>query len=154
MQRRTFLKALTVAGLGAVTVGSLAGCAPGEEPAPVGPIKTAGPINADISFAMYPGYLALMTQYVFDPYTAKNTGVSVEGIEGPASQTYAQILASPAGNRPFHGGMMNDALSWSGVKDDLWQKVTEAQVPNLATVPAGLRNEAGTPWAFNGFGIS
>lgn len=154
MQRRTFLKAVAAAGLGAVAVGSLAGCAPGEEPAPVDPTDTAGPINADIAFAMYPGYLALMTQYVFDPYTAENSGVTVEGIEGPASQTYAQILASTEGNRPFHGGMMNDALSWSGVKDGLWQTLGETEIPNLAKVPAGLRNDAGIPWAFNGFGIS
>lgn len=155
MQRRTFLKAFAAAGLGAVAVGSLAGCAPGEEPAaPVDPTDTAGPINADIAFAMYPGYLALMTQYVFDPYTSDNPGVTVEGIEGPASQTYAQILASTPGNRPFHGGMMNDALSWSGVKDELWQYFTEQDVPNLAKVPTSLRNDAGLPWAFNGFGIS
>lgn len=154
MERRTFLKAVAAAGFGAVAVGSLAGCAPGEEPAPVDPGQTAGPINADISFAMYPGYLALMKKYVFDPYIAENSGVTVEGIEGPASQTYAQILASTAGNRPFQGGMMNDALSWAGVKDGLWQNPTEAQVPNLAKVPKSLRNDAGIPWAFNGFGIS
>jgi putative spermidine/putrescine transport system substrate-binding protein len=32
--------------------------------------------------------------------------------------------------------------------------MTTKEVPNLNKVPAGLRNDAGTPWVFNGFGIS
>lgn len=154
MQRRTFLKTLAVAGLGAVGVGTLAGCAPGEEAVTPPGGNTPTPLKADISFAMYPGYLALMTKYAFDPFKADNPGVTIEGIEGPASQTYAQILASSAGSRPFHGGMMNDALSWSGVKDGLWEAMTTSDVPNLTKVPEALRNDAGLPWAFNGFGIS
>lgn len=155
MERRNFLKVAALAGLGTVAVGALAGCAPEAEPVPTPtnePVST--PIKADVSFAMYPGYLALMTANVFDPFVKDNPGVSVAGIEGPASQTYAQLLASPANARSVHGGMMNDALSWSGVRDDLWQTLSTKQVPNLESVPEALRNPAGTPWAFNGFGIS
>ena len=152
MDRRTFLKAMAAAGFGAAAVGTLASCATDNEPATKP--SSADTTPADIAFALFPGYLALMNQYVFEPYSKKNSHVTISPLEGPTSQTYAQLLASPANSRSIQGGMMNDALSWSGVRDGLWQKLTETEVPNLKKVPTKLRNDAGTPWVFNGFGIS
>jgi putative spermidine/putrescine transport system substrate-binding protein len=154
MDRRTFLKALTAAGFGAVTVGALAGCAPESAPALAASPSTKPELSADIAFALFPGYLALMKKHAFDPYLAENPKVNLSPLEGPASQTYAQLLASPPNARSIQGGMMNDALSWAGVKDGLWDKVTTKQAPNINKIPEKLRNDAGTPWVFNGFGIS
>ncbi len=157
MERRNFLKIAALSGLGMVATGALASCAPQTDsaPAPGSSGDPAGsPINADLIFTMFPGYLALLTANVFDPLEKEHPGIDIEGVEGSASQTYAQLLASPSGSRSMHGGMMNDALSWSGVEDGLWQQMTPAEVPNIANIPETLRNDAGTPWVFNGFGIS
>ncbi len=153
MDRRNFLKAISVAGLGAVSVGVLASCAPQSQPGS-GDGADGAELAADIAFALFPGYLDLMNKHVFGPFTGENPKVSIAPLEGPASQTYAQLLASPESARSIQGGMMNDALSWSGVKDGLWEHMTTADVPNLEKVPEELRNDAGTPWVFNGFGIS
>ncbi|MBX3090073.1 MAG: extracellular solute-binding protein [Cryobacterium sp.] len=155
MERRDFLRVAALSGLGVLGATTLASCAP-EDQGSTGPSTDSPttPISADISFALFPGYLAMVKKDVFDPFTSDNPGVTVEGIEGPASQTYAQLLASPAGARSIHGGMMNDALSWSGVKDELWQKMSTSEIPNIDTIPESLRNDAGTPWVFNGFGIT
>jgi putative spermidine/putrescine transport system substrate-binding protein len=150
MDRRSFLRVAGSVGAAGAFGAILAACSRDDEQ----PADPAAPLSAAVSFAMYPGYKAIMEESVFNPYIQRNPGVSITAVEGPASQTYAQLLASSAGSRPVHGGMMNDALSWSGVKDGLWDQLTEQDAPNIAKVPSALRNEAGTAWAFNGFGIS
>lgn len=139
MDRRDFSRAMIAVGCGAV----------------VGTSRMAAAQQAtNVAFALFPGYRALMKQHVFDPYTKANPQVNVSPIEAPASQTFAQLLASPPSARSIQGGMMNDALSWAGVNNKLWDTMTAKDVPNLAKVPAELRNDAGIPWVFNAFGIS
>ena len=139
MHRRTFSTALA-----AMSCGALSGVS----------TSTEAQSSTNVAFALFPGYRALMKQHVFDPYSKANPQVSIAPLEGPASQTYAQLLASPPSSRSIQGGMMNDALSWAGVNTKLWDPMTIKDVPNLAKVPAALRNEAGIPWVFNAFGIS
>lgn len=139
MDRRVFSKAMAVAGCSAVAGLSTQARAQG---------------STNVAFALFPGYRAMMKQHVFDPYSKANPQVVIAPLEGPASQTYAQLLASPPSARSIQGGMMNDALSWAGVNTRLWDPMTTKEVPNLAKVPVKLRNDAGTPWVFNAFGIS
>ena len=139
MQRRTFSTAIAAMGCGALSgVSTLA----------------EAQSSTNVAFALFPGYRELMKQHVFDPYNKANPQVNISPLEGPASQTYAQLLASPPSSRSIQGGMMNDALSWAGVNTKLWDPMTIKDVPNLAKVPAALRNDAGIPWVFNAFGIS
>jgi|GEM_PF-2024903 len=162
MNVKSLRRGITVVGATLVSAVLLASCAGGETTveAPTAlapePIVEAAlePIVADVNFALYPGYLDIITTNVFDIFTTANPDSSVVGIEGPASQTYAQLLASPVGSPNVHGGMMNDTLSWSGVNDGMWQQMTVESVPNLGTVPESLRNDAGVPWGFNAFGIT
>lgn len=139
MDRRAFTKAISALGSSAA-VGAWTGA------------NAQGVTN--VAFAMFPGYRALMKEHVFDPYGKAHPQVIVSALEGAASQTYAQLLASPVSSRSIQGGMMNDALSWAGVSSKTWDPLTQKDVPNLAKIPAALRNDAGIPWVFNAFGIS
>ena len=94
MHRRTFSTALA-----AMSCGALSGVS----------TSTEAQSSTNVAFALFPGYRALMKQHVFDPYSKANPQVSIAPLEGPASQTYAQLLASPPTSRSIQGGMMNDA---------------------------------------------
>ncbi len=155
MNRRQFLRLAASAGA-AVTFGPiLSACVPVTPTVPAAPsVPTKAPLAANVVIGCWAGYEKFFQTLSFDPYRAKNPGVTINMEVAPASQIYAKLLASKGSKPPIHGTAMNDAFSWTGIADGMWQTLTAKELPNLGKVPEGLLSKAGPFWALNFFGVT
>jgi putative spermidine/putrescine transport system substrate-binding protein len=111
-------------------------------------------LKADLIIGCWPGYEKFFEEFAYKPFLSKNPGVKISMDIAPISQVYAKLQASKGGRLPVQGTAMNDTFCMAGLKNKMWQRLTEKQLPNLANVPPGLRSEAGPFWAINFFGIT
>ncbi|MGQ0571368.1 MAG: ABC transporter substrate-binding protein [Armatimonadota bacterium] len=130
MTRRDFLA--RAAGLGVFALGQIGGLT-------FGLIKSAqaGP-SVKLTLFSFPGLnLATVAREVSKAYASTHPGVVIDVLEGTAFEVYPKMLTARrlTPNQPIvHFGYMNTQFTYQGDKDDMWESLDPANIPNMKNI--------------------
>jgi putative spermidine/putrescine transport system substrate-binding protein len=132
LTRREVLAGAAGAGLGVFAAGRIGDVAFG--------LAQAAPATSPVKLTLFsfPGLsLSTVAKEVAKTYMASHPGVTLDVLEGTAFEVYPKMLSARrlTPNQPIvHFGYMNTAFTFQGDKDEMWDALDPANIPNMKNI--------------------